>query len=72
MENTLSSIIEPEQSHLEVHLAKDILKLNGMQYFSTLDLQAGYHHIPLNDASIPKTAFTSPFGKYEYLKVPSD
>ena len=26
--------------------------------------------MPLNDALIPKTAFTSPFGKYEYLKVP--
>ena len=45
-------------------------KLNGTKYFSTLDLWAGYHHIPLNDASIPKTAFTSHLGKYEYLKVP--
>ena len=45
-------------------------KLNGAKYFSTLDLHAGYHHIPLNEESIPKTAFTSPFGKYEYLKVP--
>ena len=45
-------------------------QLNGAKYFSTLDLQAGYHHIPLDDASIPRTAFTSPFGKYEYIKVP--
>ena len=50
---------------------KDIFsKLNGVKYFSTLDIQAGYHHIPLNNASIPKTTFTSPFRKYEYLKVP--
>ena len=34
------------------------LQLNGAKYFSTLDLWAGYHHIP------------SPFGKYEYIKVP--
>ena len=27
-------------------------------------------HIPLDESSIPKTAFTSPFGKYEYIKVP--
>ena len=48
---------------------KDIFsKLNSVQYFSTWDLWAGYHHIPLNDTLIPKTAFTSPFGKYEYLK----
>ena len=45
-------------------------QLNGAKYFSTLDLQAGYHHIPLDEASIPRTAFTSPFGKYEYVKVP--
>ena len=36
----------------------------------TLDLHTGYHHIPLDKSSIPKTAFNSPFGKYEYIKVP--
>ena len=45
-------------------------KLNGATYFTTLDLQAGYHHIPLDKPSIPKTAFNSPFGKFEYVKVP--
>ena len=45
-------------------------QLNGEKYFSTLDLSAGYHHIRLTADSIPKTAFTSPFGKYEYVKVP--
>ena len=45
-------------------------KLNGATDFTTLDLQAGYHHIPLDKPSIPKTAFNSPFGKYEYIKVP--
>ena len=44
-------------------------KLNGATYFTTLDLQAGYHHIPLDKSSIPKTAFNSPFGKFEYVKV---
>ena len=44
-------------------------KLNGATYFTTLDLCAGYHHIPLDKSSIPKTAFNSPFGKYEYVKV---
>ena len=36
-------------------------KLNGATYFTTLDLQAGYHHVPLDKPSIPKTAFNSPF-----------
>ena len=45
-------------------------KLNGAKYFSTLDLWAGYHHIPLDKSSIPKTTFNSTFGKYEYVKLP--
>ena len=45
-------------------------QLNGAKNFSTLDLQAGYYYIPLDEAFISKTAFTSPFGKYEYIKVP--
>ena len=50
---------------------KDIFsKLNRATYFTTLDLSAGYHHIPLDISSIPKTAFISTFGKYEYVKVP--
>ena len=44
-------------------------KLNGATYFTTLDLRAGYHHIPLDKPSIPKTAFISPFSKFEYMKV---
>ena len=44
-------------------------KLNGATYFTTLDLRAGYHHIPLDTPSIPKTAFNLPFGKFEYVKV---
>ena len=35
-----------------------------------MDLRAGYHHLPLDKPSIPKTAFNSPFGKFEYVKVP--
>ena len=46
------------------------IQLNGVKYFSSLDLQAGYHNIPLDEASISKTAFTSPFGKYKYIKIP--
>ena len=29
-----------------------------------------YHHIPLDKSSIPKTAFNSPFRKYEHVNVP--
>ena len=45
-------------------------KLNEVRYFTTLDLHTGYHHIYLDESSILKTAFNSPVGKYEYVKVP--
>ena len=45
-------------------------KLNGATYFTMLDLCTGYHHIPLDEPSIPKTVFNSTFRKYEYIKVP--
>ena len=49
---------------------EDILsKLKGAKYFSTLDLYAWYHHIPLEEDSISKSVFTSPLWKCEYLKV---
>ena len=40
---------------------KDIFsKLNGAKYFTTLDLRAVYHHIPLDKPSIPKLLSTPP------------
>ena len=44
------------------------LKLNGATYFTTLDLRAGYHHIPLDKSSIPKTSFNSPLGNMNILR----
>ena len=48
-----------EQSHMEVCVAhakvwRDFSKLNGAKYFSTLNLWAWYHHIPLDEDSILK------------------
>ena len=60
---------------MEIHMphaksGRYLFKVYGTQYFLALNHCAGYHHIPLEEESIPQTAFTSPFGKYEYLKVP--
>ena len=46
-------------------------KLKGANVFSTIDLRIGYHHIALGKDSRAKTAFVTPFGKYEFLMVPS-
>ena len=45
-------------------------KLEGAKVFSTIDLRSGYHHIALGKSSRAKTAFVTPFGKYEFLMVP--
>ena len=44
-------------------------KLKGAKVFSTIDLRSGYHHIALGKSSRTKTAFVTPFGKYEFLMV---
>ena len=45
-------------------------KLKGAKFFSTIDLRSGYYHIALGKDSCAKTAFVTPFGKYEFLQVP--
>ena len=45
-------------------------KLKGAKVFSTIDIRSGYHHIALGKSSRAKTAFVTPFGKYEFLMVP--
>jgi hypothetical protein len=47
----------------------DILfdQLAGGQVFSKIDLHSGYHQIKIRTEDIPKTAFTTRYGLFEYL-----
>jgi hypothetical protein len=46
----------------------DILfdQLAGAQVFSKIDLRSGYHQIKIRVEDIPKTAFTTRYGLFEY------
>ena len=46
------------------------VRLKGAKFFSTIDLRSGYYHIALGKDLRAKTAFVTPFGKYEFLQVP--
>ena len=42
----------------------------GAESFSTLDLTSGYHQIPVRGEDIPKTAFVTKYGFFEYKTMP--
>jgi hypothetical protein len=42
-------------------------QLAGAKVFSKIDLQCGYHQIKIHPEDIPKTAFSTRYGLYEYL-----
>lgn len=49
------------------NIADLIDMLQGAQYFTSIDLLAGYHQIALRESDIPKTAFRTPLGHFECL-----
>ena len=52
------------------HIQDFNTNLAGAAIFSKIDLARGYHQIPMAADSIPKTATITPFGLFEFLRMP--
>lgn len=51
--------------------AEDLFdQVHGAKFFTKIDLRWGYHQIKIRPSDVPKTAFRTPFGSFEWLCMP--
>ncbi|KAK7110374.1 hypothetical protein V1264_014258 [Littorina saxatilis] len=61
------TVFDPEPMPTATDLFR---QLTGSKIFSKIDLSKGYWQIPVREEDIPKTAFATPDGTYECLRMP--
>lgn len=74
----LTSLLLDREIELCIDLILDTLpridelfdQLGGSRFFSKIDLRSVYHHLKVREEDIPKTAFRTRYGHFEFLIMP--
>jgi hypothetical protein len=45
-------------------------QLKGAKFFSKIDLRSGYYQLKIRPEDVPKTAFVTRYGQYEFTVMP--
>ena len=52
------------------HIHDCTSRLAGASIFSKIDMVKGYHQISIHEEDVPKTAIATPFGLFEFVRMP--
>ena len=52
------------------NITETLDRLAGASFFTSIDMTSGYYQVEIADEDKDKTAFTSPYGLYQYCRMP--